>query len=251
MNASLSEITAGIVVIGNEILSGRTQDTNVVYIAQHLTGLGIDLQEVRIVPDTESAIIKAVNELRPLYTYIFTTGGIGSTHDDITVVSIAKAFECPLVENPEAMKILQDNYGETQYDSVRRRMALMPDGVRLINNPVYKCPSFQIENVFVLAGLPLIMHDMFQSILPRLKRGRPIFSCSVTSSLLEHVITDALSEIQDAHPQLSIGSYPFHEANRHGTSFVVRGTNRDDLTKAIDDLAAMVRSFGAEPIVDC
>ncbi len=245
----MTQPTAAIIIIGNEILSGRTQDTNIAYIAKKLASVGIDLLEVRVIPDEEDRIIDAVNEIRPRYTYVFTTGGIGATHDDITAASIAKAFQKPLVENEEALQILENHYKE-RFNTSRRRMAMMPEGVTLIENPVSKAPSFQIENVFVLAGMPSVMQGMLEYILPRLTTGKPFYYNTVTSGILEGTIAEKLTEVQNQHPGVSIGSYPFYTIPNIGTSLVIRGQDKNLITKATEAVIAMVESFGITPKVE-
>jgi molybdenum cofactor synthesis domain-containing protein len=244
-----AELTAAIVIIGNEILSGRTQDTNIAYIGKKLAGIGIDLLEVRIIPDEEDRIINTVNEIRHHYTYVFTTGGIGATHDDITAASIAKAFEKPLIENQEVAKILEEHYKE-HFNNSRRSMAMMPEGVTLIENPVSKAPSFQIENVFVLAGMPSVMQGMLECVLPQLKTGKPFYYNTVTSNVLEGTIANRLTEIQNQHPKVSIGSYPFYKVSDIGVSLVIRGQDKDLIVKATEDIIAMVEDFGGTPKVE-
>lgn len=240
--------TAAILVIGNEILSGRTQDTNVRFIAQHLAELGIDLMEVRIVPDDEWRIVRNVNTLRSRYTYLFTTGGIGATHDDITMGCIAKAFAVPLEKNEEANQILEAYYGKERYNTARQRMALMPVGATLIENPIWKAPSCSVENVFVLAGMPSVMKGMFESILPSLEKGQKIESRSASCLLQENVIALDLEEIQMQFPNVSIGSYPFYEdQNRCGTELVARSRDIDALQQAFDAILNMITRFGGTP----
>ncbi|MBY0280735.1 MAG: competence/damage-inducible protein A [Alphaproteobacteria bacterium] len=248
--------TAAIIVIGNEILSGRTQDTNIAYIGKRLGTAGIDLLEVRVIPDDEQRIIKTVNEIRPLYTYVFTTGGIGATHDDITAECIAKAFGRKLIENQEALAIIMDHYkgkfyqDQELFNGNRSRMAMMPEDVTLIKNPVSKAPSFQIENVYVLAGMPSVMQGMLETILPKLQKGEPFYYNTVTSNLLEGTIADRLTEIQNAYPMLSIGSYPFYQVPNIGTSLVIRGQDKEMIQKATNEIIEMVKGFGATPQVE-
>lgn len=248
--------TAAIIVIGNEILSGRTQDTNVAYIGKKLAATGIDLLEVRVIPDDEERIIKTVNEIRLLYTYIFTTGGIGATHDDITAECIAKAFGRKFVENQEALAIISDHYkgkfyqDQELFNGNRSRMAMMPEGVTLIENPVSKAPAFQIENVYVLAGMPSVMQGMLEAVLPSLQKGEPFYYNTVTSNLLEGTIAEKLTEIQNAYPKLSIGSYPFYQVPNIGTSLVIRGQDKSMIQSATDTIVEMVKGFGAAPQVE-
>lgn len=243
--------TAAIIVIGNEILSGRTQDTNVAYIGKKLAVAGIDLLEVRVIPDDEERIIKTVNDVRPNYTYVFTTGGIGATHDDITAECIAKAFGRKFVENQEALKVIIEHYKGKFYqdqellNSNRSRMAMMPEGVTLIENPVSKAPAFQIENVYVLAGMPSVMQGMLECVLPTLEKGDPFYYNTVTSNLLEGTIAERLTEVQNAYPKLSIGSYPFYQIPNIGTNLVIRGQDKTMIHEATEAIIEMVKSFGA------
>ena len=248
--------TAAIIVIGNEILSGRTQDTNIAYIGKKLAAAGIDLLEVRVIPDDEERIIKTVNEMRALYVYVFTTGGIGATHDDITAECMAKAFGRKLVENQEAFEIIAEHYkgkfyqDQELFNGNRSRMAMMPEGVTLIENPVSKAPAFQIENVFVLAGMPSVMQGMLETVLPRLQKGDPFYYNTVTSNLLEGTIADKLTDIQNAYPKVSIGSYPFYKVPDIGTSLVIRGQNKAVIQGATEAIIEMVKSFGATPQIE-
>ncbi len=250
--------TAAIIIIGNEILSGRTQDTNIAYIGKKLAAIGVDLLEVRVIPDEEDRIINTVNDVRCSYTYVLTTGGIGATHDDITAASIAKAFDRPFVENQEALKILEEHYNDTlwhhgsqvSFNESRRRMAMMPKGVTLIENPVSKAPAFQIENVFVLAGMPSVMQGMLEYVLPRLETGKPFYYNTVTSNVLEGTIAEKLTEIQNQYPEVSIGSYPFYKVPDIGTSLVIRGQDKDIIIQATEDIIAMVKSFGGIPTIE-
>ena len=248
--------TAAIIVIGNEILSGRTQDTNVSYIGKKLAAAGIDLLEVRVIPDDEERIIKTLNDMCPNYTYVFTTGGIGATHDDITAACIAKAFGRKFVENQEALKIITEHYKDKYYQDQelfngnRSRMAMMPEGVTLIENPVSKAPAFQIENVYVLAGMPSVMQGMLECVLPTLEKGDPFFYNTVTSNLLEGTIAEKLTEIQNAYPGISIGSYPFYQVPNIGTSLVIRGQDKEMIQQATDTIVEMVKGFGGMPHVE-
>lgn len=242
--------TAAIIVIGNEILSGRTQDTNVQFIAKRLSDLGITLKEVRVVADDESAIIESVNHLRAKHTYIFTTGGIGGTHDDITFASIAKALKQPLEENQEVIEIMRAYYGDERLTPARRKMALMPKSVQLLKNSTSKDRAFQFENVFVLAGIPSVMHSMFDILSPHLKPGNRFYCKTITCGLQEGVIAEALTQIQNHYPTLSVGSYPFYKNEGVGVSFVVRGQDLDKVSKAADEIVAMVKDFGDEPILE-
>jgi molybdenum cofactor synthesis domain-containing protein len=235
--------TAAILVIGNEILSGRTHDTNVRYIAQHLQQAGIVLDEVRVIPDRESIIIKHVNALRADYDYVFTTGGIGSTHDDITAASVAKAFGVPFDIHTEALARIEQQLGDQMNDNCRR-MAFMPKGSGLIDNSVSKVPGFYIENVYCLAGMPSIMRCMFDALLPTLKHGAPFVSNTVTCALLERQIAQQLEDIQSAFPTVDIGSYPFYDKESRGVSLVIKGQDQTVIQSATDRVITLVQSYG-------
>lgn len=241
--------TAAILIIGNEILSGRTQDVNIQYLAKRMGELGIRLTQARVIPDEAQEIISAVRELAASHTYVFTTGGIGFTHDDITAVSIAKAFELEIEEHPEALRILKEYYGEALNDA-RRRMALIPVGAPLIDNPISKAPAFQVKNVFVLAGVPSVMQGMFEGLVGRLTGGKPIQFASVSCSLPEGVIADELTLVQDRHPEVEIGSYPYFKQGVLGVSLVMRGVDEDSIASATKDVSEMIRSLGGEPVVE-
>jgi molybdenum cofactor synthesis domain-containing protein len=255
MDQAKHRLTAAVLVIGDEILSGRTQDVNISAIARFLGPFGIDLCEARCVPDIEGEIVAAVNALRARYTYVFTTGGIGPTHDDITADSIGAAFGMPVEHHPEAMALLAARYAPGDFNERRQRMARVPKGGTLIRNPVSTAPGFQIENVFVLAGVPKIMQAMLEDVVPRLARGMPVKSLNITVRLPEGRIAQALAEIQLRHPALSIGSYPFFTMGGSmaemrasvGTTLVVRGRDEADVEAAGIEIEAMIRSFGAVP----
>ncbi len=236
--------TAAILVIGNEILSGRTHDINVKYIAECLKKVGIQLLEVRIIPDVEAMIIETVNALRKRYVYVFTTGGIGATHDDITAASVAKAFNRALIEHEGALAALVVHYQERLNDN-RRRMALMPADCGYIANPVSGAWGFFVENVYCLAGMPSVMQAMFNEILPTLKGGAPFISQTITCDLVEGDIAHALAAIQENHPSVQIGSYPFYRKPPDiGVSFVVQGQDKAAVLAATDAVNQMVIVFG-------
>jgi molybdenum cofactor synthesis domain-containing protein len=226
------EVTAGFLVIGDEILSGRTKDKNIGFLADYLTAIGIDLREVRIVPDITDRIIEAVNELRARYTYVFTSGGIGPTHDDITADSIAAAFGVPIDVDPRARAILEAHYPAGQLTSPRLRMARIPAGADLIDNPVSKAPGFRIENVHVMAGVPSIMQAMVDAIAPTLKTGRKMLSRYVDADLPESRIAERIGEIQADFPDTLIGSYPRTSDGRFTTQIVIRSRDEALLEKA-------------------
>jgi molybdenum cofactor synthesis domain-containing protein len=238
--------TAALLIIGNEILSGRTQDSNLNYLAKKLTGIGIKLAEARVVPDIEAEIVAALNAVRTRYNYVFTTGGIGGTHDDITADSVAKAFNVPVIEHPDARAILEKHYTPANLNAARLRMARMPEGASLITNPVSTAPGFRVENVYVMAGVPSIMKGMLDGIVAQLKHGPAIYSISVSGSVPENVIAEELTAIAESYPQLDIGSYPWFRAGRWGTALVTRGTDQAAVKKAADEVAALMSKHDSE-----
>ncbi|MFT0892979.1 competence/damage-inducible protein A [Pseudochelatococcus sp. G4_1912] len=233
-------ITAAVLIIGDEILSGRTQDRNTSYIAQYLTALGIDLREARTVPDVEDEIINAINALRTRYTYVFTTGGIGPTHDDITADAVARAFGVPIVENQQAIALLLEYIRPEDMNEARKRMARIPVGARLVANPVSKAPGFWIENVIVMAGIPAVMHAMLDNVAPELTTGVPPQSYTVRAECKEGDVAAGLKEIALAYPTVSIGSYPFMENGITGTNLVLRSRDTLTLAAAHDDVIGLV-----------
>ncbi|MDR3437604.1 molybdopterin-binding protein [Telmatospirillum sp.] len=246
----VDEVSAALVIIGNEVLSGRTQDINVQYIAKGLGEIGVRLKEVRVVEDDEAAIIKAVNELRAAYTYIFTTGGIGPTHDDITSECIAKAFGVPLLRDPRAVERLLRQIKPENLNEARLRMANIPEGADLIDNPVSHAPGFKIGNVHVMAGVPKIMQAMFDGIRGSLKGGRPLVSMNVTIHMGEGAIADGLRQIQDDHADVEIGSYPFSRDGQYGTIIVTRGADPTTVSTVSRLVATMAESVGARIEMD-
>jgi len=240
MTADQDIVTAGFLVIGDEILSGRTKDKNIGYLAEYLTAIGIDLADVRVVPDVEERIVEAVRELSARYTYVFTSGGIGPTHDDITADSMAKAFGVPIGHDPRAVEILRNFYPEGQLTEARLRMARIPEGADLIENPVSKAPGFRIGNVHVMAGVPAIMQAMLDAIAPTLKTGLRMLSEAIDADLPESRIASALREIQDAHPGVMIGSYPRSVDGRFSTQIVVRSRDAGLMRQACDAVRSAV-----------
>jgi molybdenum cofactor synthesis domain-containing protein len=240
-------VTAAILVIGDEILSGRTKDKNIGYIADYLGALGIDLKEVRIVPDEEPMIVEALNALRGRYDYVFTTGGIGPTHDDITADAVAKAFGVPIDHDPRAVAILKERLGARgiELNEARLRMARLPKGAEIVENKVSGAPGFMMDNVIVMAGVPSIMQVMLDAAGPRLRTGARMLSESVRADLREGDIGSELAEVARAHPGVLIGSYPFFDDKMGpNTNIVVRA--RDDTTlaaakAAVEDMLARVR----------
>jgi molybdenum cofactor synthesis domain-containing protein len=244
-----SDPTAAVLIIGDEILSGRTQDINLSFIARYLAAFGIPVKEARVVPDDRQEIVSAVNFLRDKYTYLFTTGGIGPTHDDITADCIAAAFGVAISENAEALAMLGTRYKPDDLNAARRRMARIPHGAALIPNAVSTAPGFQLENVFVMAGIPAVMQAMMDTVGPRLQRGRPLLSRSLTVFAGEGVIAAGLAGVQKKFPQLPMGSYPFVREGRYGTTLVVRGVDPDQLAAAFLALEIMVGELGLQAIV--
>ncbi len=241
-------VTACVLIIGNEILSGRTQDANLAYLATGLNEVGVTLREARVIPDIPAVIIATVNEVRAKFDYVFTTGGIGPTHDDITSECVAQAFGVPWTLHPEAHKIFLDYYKPGDLNEARLRMAHTPAGATLIQNPVSRAPGFRMENVFVFAGIPRVMQAMFDGVKHSLKGGRPVLSRTVSCHLAEGVIAKGLKEIQDRHPELDIGSYPFYRRGEFGTSLVLRGREEGELGEATREVIALVTSLGGTPL---
>jgi molybdenum cofactor synthesis domain-containing protein len=234
-------VTAALLVIGDEILSGRTKDKNIGYIAEYLTGIGIDLKEVRVVADVEADIVEAVNALRHRYTYLFTTGGIGPTHDDITADSVAKAFGVSIDVDPRARALLLQRISEKDLNEARLRMARIPAGADLITNKVSNAPGFHIGNVFVMAGVPTIMQSMLDEVGPTLDTGARMLSESIRADLREGDIGTDLGNVAKAHPDVLIGSYPFMDDQvRPNTNVVVRARDAGKLAAAKADVEAML-----------
>ncbi len=243
-------VTACVIVIGNEVLSGRTKDANIPYLGARLTDLGIRLMEARVIADDEAVIADTVNACRAAFDYVFTTGGIGPTHDDITAAGIARAFGVELERNPVALALLERHYRPEDITEARLTMADIPAGARLIDNPVSKAPGFQMKNVFVMAGVPRIMQAMFEGIEDRLAGGRAMLSRTLASFVPEGLMGTPLGRIQEDHPEVEIGSYPFFRGGRPGTSLVVRGAEAARVEAAVEALRALIRRFGGEPVED-
>jgi len=248
MKDDATVITAGILVIGDEILSGRTKDKNIGYIAEYLTTIGIDLRQVRVVADDEAAIVEALNALRERYTYVFTTGGIGPTHDDITAECVAKAFGVPIDYDPRAVAMLKERYVAmgTEMNEARMRMARVPQGAELVPNKVSAAPGFWIGNVIVMAGVPAIMQAMLDEVAPKLRTGVKMLSETVRADCREGDVGTELGEVAKAHPQVMIGSYPFHDEKRGpNTNIVVRGRDPAQIAAAkaaVEDMLGKVRA---------
>ena len=236
-------VSAAMLVIGDEILSGRTKDRNIGHLADILTAIGIDLKEVRIVADDEDDIADAVNALRKRYDYVFTSGGIGPTHDDITADSIAKAFGVPCEHDARAMRLLAEHYAkrEMEFTDARQRMARMPRGAEHIDNPVSMAPGFRIGNVHVMAGVPAIFQAMLDNVVPTLRTGQKLISATVHCPVGEGVIGGPLGDIQKAHPDTIIGSYPKYRDGSFWTELVIRSRSADALESARAEVEAMVK----------
>ena len=241
--------TAALLIVGNEILSGRTRDANLPHIAEKLLDVGILLREARVVPDVEEEIVTAVNALRVRYDYVFTTGGIGPTHDDITSACVAKAFGVALELNAEAVARLESHYEPGQLNEARLRMAHVPAGATLIDNPISKAPGFRMDNVFVLAGVPQIMQAMLDGILPGLRGGPAMHARTVACGLAEGQIAAGLGALQNHYPALEIGSYPYFRNGHFGVSLVLRGTSEVQVNAATEELSALIRELGGTPSV--
>ena len=241
--------TAALAVIGDEILSGRTQDRNVAQVATWLNEQGIRLAEVRIVPDDAAKIAETVNELRERHDYLFTTGGIGPTHDDITVDAIAAAFGVPVVVHPEARALLEDYYRDRPggLNESRLRMARVPEGAELIFNPSTAAPGVKLGNVYILAGVPYIAASMLEALTGKLEGGRPMVSVTVGARAAESEVADLLRETEEAHPGVAIGSYPFFKDGRYGANFVMRSDDGDLATQTSLDLQKRLQEAGIEP----
>jgi molybdenum cofactor synthesis domain-containing protein len=245
--APATAVTAALLIIGNEILSGRTQDANLAYIAKGCEAIGVRLREVRVVPDMEAEIVAGLNALRARYTYVFTTGGIGPTHDDITAAAIARAFGLAIERNAQAVAVLEAYYPPGQLTEPRLKMSEMPVGASLIDNPVTSAPGFQIGNVFVMAGVPAICKGMFDGLKSRLVGGPLMLSRSISCPLPEGQIAEALAAIQNRYPQVEIGSYPFFRRGVPGTALVLRSPEAALLDEAAEAVRGMVRRLGGEP----
>ncbi len=241
-------VTAAVLVIGDEILSGRTKDKNIGFIAEQMTAIGIDLKEVRVVPDEEPEIVAALNALRSRYTYVFTTGGIGPTHDDITADAVAKAFELPIDYDQRAVELLRERLAVTGGDmnEARLRMTRMPKGSELVLNKISAAPGFMIGNVIVMAGIPQVMQAMLEFVTPKLKTGTAMLSESVRGDCREGDIGTELGVIAKAHPGVVIGSYPFMDDERRpNTHIVLRSRNPQKLAAAKAAVEAMLKRVHA------
>ena len=239
--------SSGIIIIGNEILSGKTIETNSNFMCNKLFGVGISCSEINTIKDEESKIIEKVNLFRNKYDYVFTSGGIGPTHDDITSASIAKAFKRKLVLNQEARKLLEKHYSDDVLTKARLKMAYFPENVKLIDNPVSIAPGFFIENLYVLPGVPKIMETMFEEIVKSLDEGLRYYKKIISTILSEGIIGDFVEEIQKKFPSLEIGSYPYFKKNSFGVSLVVKGIDDETVLKATSEIHAYISSINGNP----
>lgn len=241
-------VTACLIVIGNEILSGRTRDANLPFLARTLNDWGVRLREARVIPDDTETIVATVNECRAAFDHVFTSGGIGPTHDDITAAAIAKAFGVALVRNPEAVARLEAQYDPADLTEARLKMADIPEGATLIDNPVSRAPGFRLENVFVLAGVPVILQAMVAGLRHEIAGGRPMLSRTVTAAIAEGVLAPGLAALQEEFPDIEIGSYPFFRLRKFGVSVVLRGTDPARLDAAAAALKALLEKLGGKPL---
>ncbi len=239
---------AGIIGIGNERLSGRTQDTNTKTLSIWLNSLGIKVQEVRTIPDLEKVIVNTVNELRDKYNYIFTTGGIGPTHDDITASSISKAFNLKYEPHKEAMLLLEKYYKPGEFNEGRQKMAWMPANANLILNPTSGAPGFNVENVFCLPGVPSILKSMLGGIAHKLIGGEPLISKTINLRTVESEIAKSLSNVQNKNKEVDIGSYPFFRAGRLGVAIVLRSSEQSKIDKCNSEIIKFVKEKKIEII---
>ena len=234
---------AALIIIGNEILSGRTQDKNLSYLANWLNEIGIQLSEVRVIRDEEKVIIDTVNHLRSEYDYVFTTGGIGPTHDDITSLSIARAFGVELEINDKALAILKEYYKDGELTEARMKMTMIPVGAELVDNPVSKAPGFKMDNVFVMAGIPSIMQGMLEGARRFLKGGDVVKSMSIDVFTPESNVAQALTDLQKKYNDVEIGSYPFSKDNRFGTTLVMRSSDEKRLHQCDEELKQLMKEY--------
>ena len=243
------KVNAAILIIGNEILSGRTQDTNTSTLAIWLNSIGVNVAEVRVIPDIEKTIVNTLNLLRSTYDYVFTTGGIGPTHDDITAQSVSKAFGLEYETHKEAFKILEAYYKPGEFNEGRQKMVKMPENAKLILNPTSGAPGFSVENVFCLPGVPSILKSMLGSLKNKIVGGEPVLSHTISLKTVESEIANSLTKVQDQNGEVEIGSYPFFHAGKLGVSIVLRSENQSKIDNCISQVLEFVREKDIE-IVD-
>jgi molybdenum cofactor synthesis domain-containing protein len=242
------KVNAAILIIGNEILSGRTQDTNTSTIALWLNSIGVKVQEVRVIPDIEDTIVETVNVLRKINDYLFTTGGIGPTHDDITAQSISKAFKLNYEIHKEAFKILEAYYKPGEFNEGRQKMVWMPKEAKLILNPTSGAPGFNVENVFCLPGVPSILKSMLGGLTNSIVGGEPILSHTISLRTVESEIANSLTKVQDNNKDVEIGSYPFFQAGKLGVSIVIRSEKQSEINKCSDEILSFVNEMKIEVV---
>jgi molybdenum cofactor synthesis domain-containing protein len=246
MAAAAAAVTAAVLVIGDEILSGRTKDKNIGYIAEYLTAVGIDVKEVRVVPDEEAEIVAAVNALRARYTYVFTTGGIGPTHDDITADCVAKAFGVGIDVDERAKAMMLERYKPEDLNEARLRMARIPHGADLVDNPISRAPGFKLGNVIVMAGVPSIMQAMLDAVAPTLSTGaRMVVETIPADKVPEGVYAEGLGALAKTHATVSIGSYPSFGPSGFANQIVVRGKDPDAVAAAAQEVRALIARLQA------
>ncbi len=239
--------SACLIIIGNEILSGRTQDLNLAFLGKRMNEIGIRLVEARVIADDFETIINTLNECRNKYDHVFTTGGIGPTHDDITSAAVAEAFGLPLIRDPEAVALLCQHYANAEdLNEQRLKMCEVPEGAILVDNPISKAPGYQIGNVFVLAGVPRIMQAMYEALKERLIPGKPMKSRTIVAFMGEGSLAKGLGDVQNAHSETEIGSYPFIRNGKLGTALVLRGADQDALNEATEAVTELVSGFDVE-----
>ena len=236
-----NKVNAAIIIIGNEILSGRTQDVNITFLSKWLNNIGVRVEEVRVIADNEQAIVNCINEVRKKFKYIFTTGGIGPTHDDITSRSIAKAFNLPYGYHKEAYKILEKYYKPGEFNDGRKKMAKIPDKATLIYNPSSGAPGFIVENVYCLPGVPSILHSMVDGLKNQIIGGKKILSKTISLSTVESEIAQPLEDIQNLFTNVEIGSYPFFRLGKIGVSIVIRSTSMKQIEACANQIEDFVR----------
>ena len=245
----ITKVNASILIIGNEILSGRTQDTNTSTLANWLNSIGVKVEEVRVIPDVETTIVETLNTLRTTYDYVFTTGGIGPTHDDITAESVSKAFGLKYEIHKEAFKILEAYYKPGEFNEGRQKMVKMPENAELILNPTSGAPGFSVKNVFCLPGVPSILKSMLGSLKNKIVGGEPVLSHTISLKTVESEIANSLTKVQDQNIDVEIGSYPFFHAGKLGVSIVLRSENQSKIDNCISQVLEFVKEKNIE-IVD-
>ena len=243
-----AKVNASILIIGNEILSGRTQDTNTSTLATWLNSIGVSVAEVRVIPDVEETIVETLNFLRSTYDYVFTTGGIGPTHDDITAQSVSKAFGIKYEAHKEAFKILEAYYEPGKFNDGRQKMAWMPENANLILNPTSGAPGFNVENVFSLPGVPSILKSMLGGLTNRIVGGEPIKSLTISLRTVESEIANSLTEVQNNNVDVEIGSYPFFHAGKLGVSIVIRSEDQSKIDKCNSQILKFINEKKIEVV---